>query len=214
MPFSTVFTKIKTFTNGGTLTPTDLNNQIDELGNQIALNNVAGGFNEGANVRRGKFVQSATGTRTNVAYGALSNGPDQVANVVLPTDGLIVVGYQALWQESVVGAARAAIFVAANQLKTGSAGGAPVVNEAQIGNTANLDTPLSTSSLGIQSSAAVTANSTDVTTGQTLGNAGAGGLCYIFAAAGTYTISVQFKASSGTVSVKNRHLWVSTKSFG
>ena len=35
----------------------------------------------------------------------------------------------------------------------------------------------------------------------------------VFAAAGTYDISVQFKASSGSVTVKNRKLWVWTMGF-
>jgi surface-anchored protein len=34
-----------------------------------------------------------------------------------------------------------------------------------------------------------------------------GGVCWIFAAAGTYKITVQFKASSGNVKVKERNLW-------
>jgi hypothetical protein len=34
-----------------------------------------------------------------------------------------------------------------------------------------------------------------------------GGPCYIFAAAGTYVVSIQFKSTSGTVTVKGRKLW-------
>jgi hypothetical protein len=40
-----------------------------------------------------------------------------------------------------------------------------------------------------------------------------GGPCYIFAAAGTYTVSVQFKSSSGSVTAKNRKLWAWTLGF-
>jgi hypothetical protein len=40
-----------------------------------------------------------------------------------------------------------------------------------------------------------------------------GGPCYIFAAAGTYDISIQFKCSSGTVNAKQRKLWVWTMGF-
>src|SRR4051812_30091952 len=65
----------------------------------------------GRSVSGGKSVVSAPGTRANVAYGALTNGPDEVAGVVLPTDGLIVVWYFATWQESVTNTARASIFV-------------------------------------------------------------------------------------------------------
>jgi hypothetical protein len=56
----------------------------------------------------------------------------------------------------------------------------------------------------------------DVTTGQIVGTvsaAGLGGPCYFFAAAGTYTISIQVKASSASVTIKNRKLWVWTIGF-
>lgn len=43
---------------------------------------------------------------------------------------------------------------------------------------------------------------------------GLGGACAIFAAAGTYDVSVRFKAASGvTVYAKNRKLWVWTQEF-
>ena len=40
-----------------------------------------------------------------------------------------------------------------------------------------------------------------------------GGFTFAFAAAGTYTVSVQFKASSGSVTASNRKLWVWTIGF-
>ena len=40
-----------------------------------------------------------------------------------------------------------------------------------------------------------------------------GGVCAIFAAAGTYDVSVQFKATSGSVTAKERRLYVWVKSF-
>jgi hypothetical protein len=43
---------------------------------------------------------------------------------------------------------------------------------------------------------------------------GPGGVCYVFAAAGTYDVSVQFKASSGSITAKSRKLWVSSVDYG
>jgi hypothetical protein len=169
------------------------------------------GLTDSGAVRRGKFVQAATGTRTNTAYGALSNGPDVVTNVVLPTDGLIVVGYQATWQQS-AGAARAAIFVGANQLKSDAGGTAPAVQEAVPSAGTGVDYTLGTGATGLLSGS-FGGWTGDVTTGQVIGTTSGFGVTYIFAAAGTYDVSIQFKAPSGTVTVKNRKLWVWTVGF-
>ena len=214
MSFNVTYTRFKSFINGGSLLPADLNAIQDDLGNQLADVNVAGGFNEGVNVRRGKFIQSAIGTRSNPAYGALSNGPDEVANVVLPTDGFIAVLYYARWlNPSALG--RAAIFVESQQMKVHVGSGGPVVQEESALTDATLYSSLATSPVGLKSNT-VAAN-TPVTTGQAVavGDSFAGvsgGPVYIFAAAGTYTVSVQYK-SSGTVSAQNRKLWVWTQSF-
>lgn len=74
------------------------------------------GVNDGANVRRGASIIATEEARTNAAYGTLAT-PDQVANVAVPTGGLVLVDFSALWKESIAGAARAAIFIGANQLK-------------------------------------------------------------------------------------------------
>jgi hypothetical protein len=184
------------------------------------------GLNSGSQVGRGKSIIATTESRTNVAYGTLTT-PDQVTGIVLPTDGLICVAYQATWQESVNAAARAAIFIGANQVKyaqTQNAG--PIVQEAFLScGTPAIDKGLASAFMGLESSSGTidaTAYTGDVTTGQILGygspalSAGItpeGGPCYVFAAAGTYTVSVQFKASSGSVTAKNRKLLVWTIGF-
>lgn len=186
------------------------------------------GITNAANTGRGKSIIATTESRTNVAYGTLTT-PDQVTGIVLPTDGLITVAYQATWQESVNAAASAALFVGANQLvgamvnaAAPSTGG---VSVASIGcGTAAIDKPLTTYAGGLLSSqgfVSATAYGPDVTTGQLLGQniltptvlIPAGGTVGIFAAAGTYTISVQFKSTSGSLTVKNRKLWVWTTGF-
>lgn len=162
---------------------------------------------------------ATTESRTNTAYGTLTT-PDQVAGVVLPANGLLQIGYQATWQESVNNAARAALFIGANQLKvaTDRTNAAPIAQETALAAGAGaIDKPLASYVGGLNGVAGdATVYTGNVTTGQVLGvgvgattgNASTLGVCTIFAAAGTYTISVQFKSTSGSVTAKNRVLWV------
>ena len=157
-----------------------------------------------------KSIIATEQARTNVAFGAMAT-PDEVS-VVLPTNGLIVVAFQAMWQHSVASTGRAAIFVGANQVKIAptSGAGAPIVQEASLGAAINKWASLSSFAGGIESTAAGEYTG-DVTTGQIIGGNNSGsGVCYIEAAAGTYKIAVQYKSSSGEVKVKNRKLraWV------
>lgn len=196
------------------------------------------GVSSAATIRRGKSIIATEEARTNTAYGLLTT-PDRVQNVVLPTDGLIAVVYQALWKGSVATTPRAAIFLGANQIKTRWANvNAPVTQGASLSGapTADKYRLLGTNSGGLfaaRDTADTAAFTSDVTTGQVLGSVvngfttivnlddsfnvnaepSGGGPCYIKAAAGTYDVSVQFKSSSGTVSVKDRALWVWTMGF-
>lgn len=137
--------------------------------------------------------------------------PDQVTGIVLPTNGLIAVSYQATWQESVSGAASAALFLGSNQIQIASNAGGPIGQAAGHGGTAAQNAPLFTTGAGLASFAVPGGYTGDVTTGQLVGgsaSSASGGGAQISAAAGTYTVSVQFKASSGSVTVSNRKLWV------
>lgn len=162
---------------------------------------------------RGKSIIAQSEARTNTAYGLMTT-PDRVSGIVLPTDGLICIGYQATWFESVIGAARAAIFIGATQLKIATNGTAPAVQEAGprtgLATTANA---LHTFHDGLTHIDSNNSYGGDVTTGQVIGGAIGGGVCYVFAAAGTYDISVQFKASSGSVTALARKLWVWSLGF-
>jgi hypothetical protein len=197
------------------------------------------GLTQPGTVRRGKSIIAADESRTNTAYGLLAT-PDRVQGLVLPTDGLICVGYQATWRNSANdgtdGNGRAAIFIGANQLAVPGVAIAAPAAEAAIGPvTLNSDTPLGSFPGGLAGHASATpAYTGDVTTGQAI-SVGAvngskielagsklsigvtllqvGGLCLIFAAAGAYDISVQFKAASGSVSAKNRKLWAMAMGF-
>jgi hypothetical protein len=203
---------------------------------QSALNDKLG-LSAGTTVRRGVSIIAATESRTNVAYGTLTT-PDQVSGIVLPTNGKIRIAYQATWQESVAGAARAAIFIGAVQQKVAMDTAPGAVAALTNGVSANIDQPLFTTATGLASEAAgglgPSAYGGDVTTGQAIGFGSTGnvrigqefnGVPYstfagplggpveIFAVAGTYIISVQFKASSGSVTAKNRKLWVETVGY-
>ena len=190
---------------------------------------VQGGLTGNSIVRRGKSVVSAAEARTNVAYGKLGT-PDQVSNIVLPTDGLIFVLFHALWQESAAMSARAALFLDATQIKTAGFDSASASQETatNASASANKYLPLVSGPGGLQGlpisgAFAASGNATEALpqivggldpTGLVYPNLPYGGVTAIAAAAGTYTLSVQFKASGGaTVTVKNRHLHVWTMGF-
>ena len=203
------------------------------------------GLSQTGLVHSGKSIIAAAETRANAAYGLLGT-PDRVQNVVLPTDGVIQVIYHATWKETGAdtGSARAAIFVGANQLKVGRKDSAPVT-QAAAGWSNGAYRPLTTFTYGLISEDGGT-DSSDVTTGQVLGafiqfpygtgktsheiagtvltdTVGAiqptiplGGPVYIFAAAGTYDISVQFKTidgASSTLTAKDRKLFVRARTY-
>lgn len=135
------------------------------------------------------------------SYSTLATA-DEVPGVVLPTDGLIFVGYHALWKAGSTGTGvRAGLFLGENQVRVGS-----ISVEAQVTN-ANFS-QLSTTIGGL-------ANQNNdaglVTTGQVVGSTSGGGMVAIFAAAGTYNVSVRYTLSSGSgPAAKSRKLWVYT----
>lgn len=142
-------------------------------------------------------------TRESASFGTLTTA-DEVTGVVVPENGLLVVAYSALVKSSVSAAGRAAIFIGANQLK-GAGVTIPEVQETGLTGTA-FNTVIS------HAPGLVAVGGTSfVTTGQSLGNINQtyGGPCFIHRlAAGTYNVSVQFKATSGSVTAKERALYV------
>jgi hypothetical protein len=186
-------------------------------------------FAEGAdsvilNRSYGKSIIATEQKRETAAFGTLVT-PDQV-EVVMPENGMIVVAYHATWLETASNAARAAIFIGSNQLQGSDGGGAFGPQETFIGGEIpNRFRILTSFAGGLISAPPGSAYTGDVTTGQVIGasntNGGfriaattntnfpySGGPCYIFATAGTYTVSIQFRVAGGHVAVKNRKLWV------
>lgn len=183
------------------------------------------------NGSHGKSIIAASESRTNTAYGTLAT-PDQVS-IVMPADGLLAIGYSARMQNSAADAGRAAIFLGASQLKVpDSENGALNVSEAVGPSTTGRFGWLSSFGAGLACGNAGAAMPVPLTTGMAVAVVGSGsatfsaasagrfnvggnyatgavnaGMCFVFAAAGTYTVSVQFKSASGSVTVDNRKLW-------
>lgn len=227
--------RYKTATNGGSWTPADMNGvqdqyvrtagvEADDLEQDVTealgITTTASGHG-GAAVRRGKCIIPTEESRSNTSFGTLTT-PDIVEDIVLPTDGLIAICYMAMWKESVLNAADATIYIGANELQLAHDRFSTTsgISTGVHSSAANIYKPLSTTERGLPSSgepAEGTAYGGHVTTGQivgfTDGDVVFGGPVYVFAAAGTYDVSVQFKATSGSVTAKERKLWVWTIAF-
>lgn len=175
------------------------------------------GVSSAAKVRRGA-IETATSESTSATSYSPTNlaTPDRIQNVVLPTKGLIIVAFQAIWQNNAATNARAAIFLGANQVKIQNAtSAAPIVQEATGPTATGTTTSLSSFASGLVGQGNSAGSMTEVATGQLVSTSltTPGGFAVIFAAAGTYDVSIQFKNNvAGTTTVQNRHLWVFTVS--
>lgn len=141
-------------------------------------------------------------TRENTAFGILPTA-DLVKEVKVGESGLLKIGYSARFKSSVSGAGAASIFLGANELKLYTT--EPKVQFATtVGTTFR---HLSSFFGGLTTSTAGEAVGADVTTGQLISASTSGGIAELWLAPGTYEVSVQYKASSGSVSAKERRLW-------
>lgn len=159
---------------------------------------------------------SITASQTTVSSTpTLLTTPDQVTGIILPTNGLIMVGYQATWSASGGSTAEAQIYLGSNgvQYANMSTSDSPTIQVATM--SSGEPSPLTTSAAGLTTSTDGGPYTGDVTTGQILGTGNLGGPCYIFAAAGSYAVSVRFlnSGSIGTTTVSNRKLWVRAITF-
>ncbi|HEX2070886.1 MAG TPA: hypothetical protein VHF90_04470 [Thermoleophilaceae bacterium] len=161
----------------------------------------------------GKTIIAGEESRSSTAFGLLST-PDQVTNIDVPTNGKLRISYLAAWKGDTENASiTAAIFLGSDQLMSASAFHAGLVTpsegSASIGIFHGKYSPLRTSADGltVQHVSVVTTFSGYPTTGVIVSQLEA------FVATGTYTVSVQFKASAGSVSVKDRRLWVEAVAY-
>lgn len=189
--------------NGG------LSNENIASGAAIARSKLEGGAQGVAGTWYAPVINAAEQSANSPAFTNLST-PDEISGVVLPTNGLIVVGYSANIKSSVSSAGAAAIFIGSNQVKIDAGGAAPAAQFVSTSGTTFHHISTNSYGLALVGSEVWTG---DVTTGQILGAANSGvalggGPIHVFAAAGTYTVSVKYGASSGTVTAKERKLWV------
>lgn len=135
-------------------------------------------------------------SRENAAFGTLTTA-DEIKNVVLPENGLMLIGYRARAKSSVTGQGSACIFLGNNQLKSfiGES------SERGIGGT-TWKYLFTSPELTLQ--ATPEGETADASTGQVAAFV----LLPVFAAAATYDVSVRWKAASGKVTAKERKLWV------
>lgn len=120
---------------------------------------------------------------------------DETSGVVLPAGGKIRITYAAIWKSSVEEAGKAAIFLDSTQVQSGN--------------------------FGASEASAITSFATLATTGSSTQGVLSRGGSYsafttaeavrpvdVFAPAGTYVISVKYRAASGSVTARERKLWV------
>jgi hypothetical protein len=161
---------------------------------------------------RGSAIISAAQSTGSGPYTLLGT-PDEVQNILLPSDGLIKVLYMATWQESVQGSGLAGLYIDATPVARTELP-SPVYDATNLFSGAN--PPANTNALlfsnfnGTNTEAGGTGYAGSVTTGQAM----PGGPLHVFAAAGTYTVSVKFAVQSGgTVTASNRRLYVEAVPF-
>jgi len=181
----------------------------------------------GSSDTRTSSIISTAETTASSTYTTLAT-PDQVSINVGAKD-IVRVRYKAQWKISVSsGVQTASFFLNGVQLKSPKNAGAPTVTECQFTSLATFYSHLvstgSDTQGGLASTIGATADVTDVTTGQMLGfdhsTSSAGNTASVPGpfeihglAAGAYTLSVQFKTTANTLSVRNRSLWVEVVTF-
>lgn len=213
------------FTSGQPIKSSEVDSELNKLFARIndlppdALQTAVAealGLTQPGTVRRGSAPIPGEESRTNAAYGLLAT-PDRVQNVVVPANGKLRVSYLAAVKGSADGTIAAAIFLGATQLKQQNpadldVGAVMETSQAVSGiaTTTNKYTSLMTLATGLTMAAPNTAEAAFTafpTTGLLLP------AMEILVAPGTYDVSVQFKASAGTISVKDRRLLVEAIGF-
>lgn len=225
--------RVKTFTNGGGLLPSDLNSIQDDYETRAEALAIAGGVNSLGVVRRGKSIVATEESITGTTYLAMPT-PNRVSNIVLPADGVLFVLFDALVKTThtdlVSSIGEVALFLNGTQLQMADGRNAATAQKAVLSNTVNVGGTSTaftghvySSAFGLSRALDGTASypDTDVTTGMAWPSGaatwapGSGAILPIRAAAGTYTVEVRAKHyyAGGPVYMKDRKLWVWTAGF-
>lgn len=158
---------------------------------------------------------TAAESRTNVAFGVMTT-PDRVSGITCPANSILVVNYWARFQNSVAGAGSATVVLNGTRVKvhdggvaggqadniSNSPGAAAVYNV--LATTANNGVRVRSSGFGVNAPPA-----TGMGMGQDITDS-AGGPFYIIVpnALSNATLEIQFKSTSGSITVADRHLMV------
>jgi hypothetical protein len=143
---------------------------------------------------------NAEESRTNTVFGTLPT-PDEVKSVAVPANGLLVTFHYSRGKCSVASAGRVAWFIGANQMKIGGE-----AKEMSLGETTW--NRVISSGFGFQPKTGGTETADGTGTILSPDVVTAGTFCMFKAAAGTYNVSVQWRATSGSVTAKERITWV------
>ena len=176
--------------------PTDMGNLAQDVEDQLA-----------AGIRSaGKAIIDASQSTTSSSFVYLGT-PDRVQNIILPSEGLIFVAFEGNFACTGGGTAgQAAIFLNGVQAKIG---GSTSISGQQAVTVGTGNNHLFSSGEGLKAIDLPDGYPDPVTGGQILGHTGKdGGVCALFADAGTYEVGIKFRAASGTLTALNRKLWV------
>lgn len=170
--------------------------------------------------RRGYVSIATEQTTTSTSFVELAT-PDEITSIVVPTGGLLRVRYMALWKLTGAGDgshAAATIFIGSNQVKITPGYGEPVLSNAVM-YYSGTNYGLLVSSDGDHSQGALKAIENPISDSSFVGTGlipGDWGAADIYVDPGTYDVSIRFKVNAtagGTLSVKERQLWVESIGF-
>lgn len=169
------------------------------------------GINAGANTGRG-VTNVAASQSTSSGSPVFLSTPDQVTGITLATNGMINIYYLAQVE---VSAGTGTIGLYVNGGSGWNAISFPAGNNTFTPINGTITTaphfsPVSTNGSSIAASASSTTDQTFATTGMALPHSTP---ITMVAAAGTYSIGVQYSMSGGTLTAQNRTLWVQTVNF-
>lgn len=161
------------------------------------------------NTGRGYLNVAVQNTTSSTTFVYMTT-QDLITGITMGSNGLILIDYQAL----VSGIGTVTLVLNGTPIVIGVANGAPAATGAQAAVNSTDFGPLVTTGIGLAATTSNSTNSTEVTTGQILGTATGGGTVRVWIPSGTYSVGVQYEATSGhSISAQNRHLWVRTENF-
>jgi hypothetical protein len=206
-------------TTTNTRTPTDDSVSKDKLDDTTVA--VPLGVNQTGSVRRGSSAVAGAETTTSTTYVTLAT-PDQVANVVMPSAGLLWVYFRALFKlTGATNAGAAAIFVGGTQAAAVVQNAAAVsVNATSLAAASVHLAPVFTDPVqGMRAGSSAANDSPNL--GSSPGFFGLGtntlpAAVPIEAPAGTYTVDIRFHVnvtSGGTLTVQDRLLLVKAEAY-